>query len=443
MNEVEKYIESKSLINKNEVIGVAVSGGSDSIALLDFLNKLSKQNKFEIIAIHIDHMLRETSKRDSDFVVDFCKKNLIKAHCFKVDAGKLANENKISIEMAARQARYGVFEALVKKKIVNKIALAHHKNDQIETILLNLFRGTGVSGIKGMEPIRDCFIRPFLEVDKSEILNYLKENNLEYMQDETNEQTNYQRNYIRHQILPLITEKWTGAINSIINFSSDVSQDDDYIKSKLNLDGVIYEEKMAKVPTSYFLQENALVSRMIFKVLKNIDVIKDIERKHIAIIKNFALRSDTGKKLDLPFKLSLVKEYDYIVFVNKLKEKPVFNQPFKIGKVNVNEMLQFKVKKISVEKFIKTENNLLLDIAKLPKDAVWRFKEIGDNFKKFGGGSKSLKSYLVDKKIPSRLRQNLPVLASKSEIYAILGVEISDLVKVDYDTKSAVEITII
>ena len=148
MDRILDYIKANKLIKQGEIIGVATSGGRDSMALLHFLNENREALNCQIIAINIDHCIREHSAADSAFVMEYCKENNIKAYTFKVDAVKLSREEKLSVEAGARNARYNTFEALIKKGLVDKIALAHHLYDQSETILLNLLRGCGLSGAK-------------------------------------------------------------------------------------------------------------------------------------------------------------------------------------------------------------------------------------------------------------------------------------------------------
>lgn len=442
LQEIINLIKEKKLIEEGQIIGIGVSGGMDSMTLLHILMANQKELGCEIIAINIDHMIRENSADDSAFVVDYCKKNNIKVNRFNVDAKKYSNENKVSLELAARQLRYGIFDALIKKGIVNKIALAHHQNDQAETILMNLFRGTGASGIQGMEYERkDGYIRPLLSFSKEQIIDYVKANQVPYVTDQTNEENTYNRNFLRNQVLPLILSKWPNALNSITNLALDIALDDEYISNQLVTDAILFDDKIAKIPTSYFLQDIALVSRMIFDTVKKIGIEKDFERKHINLLLKLTQNEKTGSKLDFPCGLKAIKEYNYITLINKQKENINIELPFKIAKTNFASQI-LNVKKIKKENFVKAENNLIFDLDKLPSGAIWRAKREGDIFCKFGGGTKKLKSYLVDKKIPARLRQVLPILALNNEVYLIAGVEISEKIKVDENSINCVEIIV-
>ena len=439
MQNVLEFIKQNSLIKPGERIGVGVSGGSDSMALVHYLNSIKHELDIEVIAICVDHGIREESRDEANFVIEKCKEMGVRAYKFRVDSPKIAKEKNISLETAARDARYGVFNSLIKKDVVDKIALAHHLSDQAETILMHIFRGSGVAGARGMTPMRDgIYIRPLLNTSKEEILDYNSLNNLDYINDSSNADNGYSRNFLRNVILPQIETKWPGVVRNITNFGLAVCEDDDYINSHLSDYAVIYEEKEAKIPLSYFVYSKPIIARIIIKVLKSIGVKYDFEKKHIEMIMALANELGTGKKVSLPFDVVAIKEYDYITLTNKKKEPVTFNCEFKSGEFEVpggGKMLVKRVKDFSMR-----ENTVLFDFRKVPKGAAWRFRQEGDVFTKFGGGTKKLKSFMIDKKIPQRKRDLIPVLALGNEVYVIDGVEVSDKVKIeDVPTACSVE----
>ncbi len=428
MQSALNFIKENDLIKPGERIGVGVSGGSDSIALVHFLNSVKEELDIEVIAIHIDHGIREESRDEANFVISKCKEMGVRAYKFKIDSPKIAKEKNISLETAAREGRYSIFNSLLKKDVVDKIALAHHLSDQAETILMHIFRGSGVSGARGMEAVRDkAFIRPLLNTAKEEILDYINFNSLDYVEDSSNIDNSYSRNFLRNIIMPKILSKWPGAIRAITNFGKTLKEDDDYINSQIYDDAIIYEEKEAKIPLSYFLYPAPIITRMIIKALKSIGVKVDFEKKHIDLIKELAFSSENGKKLSLPFEVVAIKDYDYLTLANRKKDIPDFKCEFKCGEFDVNGIGKLIVKR--VKEFPIKENTIYLDYRKVPKSAFWRLRKEGDIFTKFGGGTKKLKSYMIDKKIPQRKRDIIPVLADENEIYAIAGVEISEKVK--------------
>ena len=440
MQNILEFIKEKKLINKGQVVGVGVSGGSDSMALLHYLASLQDELDFEVVAIHIDHSIREESREEAEFVLRKCKEMGVRAYKFKIDALKLAKERGESVETAAREGRYEVFASLVKRDVVDVIALAHHQSDQVETILMHIFRGSGVGGARGMEPIRDkIYIRPMLTTTKKEIMDYVSFNSIDYVDDQSNFDQTYNRNYIRGKLLPEILERWPGAEQAIINFAKAVSDDDDFINSQIHDDAVIYENKKAMIPVSYLVYPNAISSRMIIKALKNIGLVKDFEKKHIDMILSLALGAN-GQKVSLPYDIVAIKEYDYITILNTEKEVYKFDAEFKCGEYDVPKLGKLVVKR--TKNFEQQNGVLYIDNHKVPKTASWRFRQDGDVFTKFGGGTKKLNSFLIDKKVPQRLRDFLPVLADGNEILAIAGIEISDKVKIDDLTTTAYKIEI-
>ena len=429
MEHILQIIKENSLVKKGDILGVACSGGSDSVALLHKLNELKHELHIDILAITIDHSIRENSARDAEFVEDLCSQLGIRCCKFKVDVLQLAKKKAISVESAAREARFGVFDALIKKGVVTKIALAHHLQDQAETILLHLFRGAGLSGLKGMDFVRDShYIRPLLNTSKAEVLSYIKQNDLSYVEDETNSDSTYTRNFLRNEIFPLLIKKWPNVTNALINFSKSAVEDDDYINKNLNDHALLIEGRVAKIPLSYFSYDRALISRIIFKALHGIGITVDIERKHIEAIIDLSA-CENGKKINLPLGVTAHKEYEYLTLTCKKTKKINFCAEFKLGEVEVPHFGKVVVKR--VKDFSFKPNVIYVDSKKLPRDAVWRFRKEGDIIEKFGGGTKKLKSYLIDKKIPQRERDFLPVLASGNEVFAIAGLEISDKVKLD------------
>ena len=313
MDEILDFIKANKLVKKGDVVGVGVSGGVDSMCLLHYLNSVKDILDIDVVGIHINHGIREESYDEAKFVLDKCKEIGVRVYKFTIDSNKIAKEKKVSLETGAREGRYGVFEALVKKDIVDKIALAHHMSDQAETILMHLFRGAGIKGAKGMEPIRDgIYIRPMLNISKEEILEYASLNNIEYVEDASNNDNSYSRNYMRNVVMKDILARWPNAIEAINNFSRTVCEDDDYIDANIDLNSLVVDDKVVQLPCSVFRLHSAVYSRLVFKALSIIGVKKDIERKHIEIIKDLALNLDNGKKVKLPLDVSVRKEYGFL-----------------------------------------------------------------------------------------------------------------------------------
>ena len=434
MDNVLDFIKKNNMIKPGDIVGVACSGGRDSICLLHYLNSVKEELDCEVVAVNVDHGIREGSALDTQFVMDFCKEHKIRAYKFKGEALKVAKEEKLTLEQAARKVRYGVFETVIKKGLVDKIALAHHMNDQVETILLNIVRGAGLNGVKGMDPVRDdVYIRPFLETPREEIMSYIDENSLEYVDDETNRDNTYSRNYIRNVVLPTLRKHFNGVDKNIINFSKLCKLDDDFINSQIDIGTLIETPDTTKIPLTYFYQHPAIVNRILMKVFSRFAK-QDIERKHINMVREFALEAKNGNVISLPNKLKVMKEYDFITIGNIKKKEVSGEYSFRSGKLKIENYGTIR----STSSKVLTEpkpHQHIVDAEKIPADAVWRFRREGDTFSPLGlVGTKKLKEYFIDKKIPQRMRDEIPVLAQGNKILIVADIEISDEIKVTENT---------
>ena len=213
LTEVLKTIKKYNLIKNGDRIVLGVSGGPDSIAMLNILNDIRNdkklQMKFDIIVAHVNHMIREEAIDDQKFVENFCKKINVTFYAKSIDVQKIANNKKIGTEEAGRNARYEFFDEILEKENANKIAIAHNKNDKIETIIMNMLRGSGIAGLKGIEPIKnDKYIRPLIECERFEIEEYCKQNNIEPRIDRTNFENVYTRNKVRNIVIPYIKQEF-------------------------------------------------------------------------------------------------------------------------------------------------------------------------------------------------------------------------------------------
>lgn len=235
-NEVLKTINKYNMIQKNDLIIVAVSGGPDSMTLLNVLLALRDKLNFEIAVAHVNHMIRAVADSETAYVKDFCNKNKINCYIKKIDVIKKAELEKISTEEAGRNARYDFFDEVLKNINATKIAVAHNKNDNAETVLMNVIRGSGVSGLKGIEPMRDNkFIRPLIETDRRDIEQYCLDKNINPKFDESNKENIYTRNKIRNLLIPYLEKEFNpNIIESINRLSSLATQENRYIEKIVN-----------------------------------------------------------------------------------------------------------------------------------------------------------------------------------------------------------------
>ena len=289
--QVLETIKKFNLINNGEKVIAAVSGGPDSIAMLDILYKIQKDKKidFEIVVAHVNHQIREEADEDEKYVQDYCKKNEIKCYIKRIDVINYANNNKIGLEEAGRKVRYEFFDEIMQKENANKIAIAHNKNDKAETIIMNVLRGSGLAGLKGIEPIRENkYIRPIIQFERTEIEKYCEENNLNPRIDKTNYDNEYTRNKIRNIVLPYIKKEFNPNIIETINRLSEVaSETEEYLKTETTK---IYNElkisedsKLIRLNLKEFNKKSILIRKriLIYTIEKLLGNSQNIEKVNV------------------------------------------------------------------------------------------------------------------------------------------------------------------
>lgn len=284
LNTINKY----ELINKNDKIICGVSGGPDSICMLDILKDLKEDLKIEIVVCHINHLIREEAISDEEYVVNYCRKNDIKCYVKRIDVKKYANNNKQGTEEAGRTVRYDFFEEILKEN-ANKIAIAHNKNDKIETIIMNMLRGSGISGLKGIEPKRENkYIRPLIETERTSIEEYCLKNNLQPRIDKTNFINDCTRNKIRNIVIPYIKEEFNpNIINTIDRLSLVIEEEDKYLEKRtlevFNKLKIKYEKGYLVLNLKEFnVQDSVIKKRLIlYSINKTIGNVQNIEKVNI------------------------------------------------------------------------------------------------------------------------------------------------------------------
>lgn len=326
-DKVIETIKKYELIQAKDKIVLGVSGGPDSITMLDILRQIREEFDFEIVVAHINHMIRKEAIQDEEYVKKYCEKNNIKCFVKRIDVIDIANNKKIGTEEAGRLVRYEFFDEVLKQTGSNKIAIAHNKNDKVETIIMHVLRGSGLSGLKGIEPIRGNIIRPLIECEREEIEKYCDENRLEPRIDKTNFENDYTRNKIRNIVIPYIEKELNPNIIETIDRLSEVIKKEDRYLEKVALD--VYDKILIKQEPGQIMlelkgfneQDEVIKSRIIlYSVKKLFGSSQGIEKIHINDIIKLCNNNIGNKYLTPNKKIKILVKDKKIFFMAQTKD---------------------------------------------------------------------------------------------------------------------------
>lgn len=458
LDKVIDYIKENEIIKQGDKILVALSGGPDSVCLLHILYRLKDTFNLELGAIHINHMLRgEEADNDEKYIIKLCDKLGINHYVKRINIEYVARDTNVSLEVAGRNERYKAFEEIREKYEYDKIAVAHNANDQAETVLMRIMRGTGLEGLTGIKAKRiDGIIRPILCLNREEIEEYCEKNNLNPRIDASNYERIYSRNKVRLDILPYMRENFNKDIVDTLNRMTLLLQkDNEFIEEYSNRCYNIYCENYGekiKISKNLFEKEmDSIITRVLIKVFKEIsNSHQNFEMKHIYEIVNLA-KKGTGKKINLTNKIICENLYGDIIFIKEEKSKEkIDNNIIKINKQDISNKVAFDdyiIKFEIVENKNKVEfskNNLikLFDYDNIEKEIIIRYRKDGDKITPLGmNGSKKLKDIFIDLKIPRENRNTIPIVCFDDNISWVVGYKTSQLFKVTKDTNKILKIT--
>lgn len=459
-NKVIKYIKDNNLINKDDNVLVALSGGPDSICLLDILYNLKDKLHIKLGAVHINHMLRgEEANEDEAFVKEFCKKLSIPCYTKRIDINKYAKDTKMSSEAAGREARYKFFEEIAEKHSFNKIATAHNANDQAETVLFRLIRGSGLEGLCGIKNYRDSkIIRPILCLCREEVEKYVESKELKPRIDKTNFERIYNRNKIRLDILPYIKENFNQNIIETLNRTAlQLQKDNEFLEQET----IKIYKKCCELKSEYFIikketfnNNEAIVTRVIRKSLMEYSEQNyDFEMKHIYEVLNLA-QGNTGKSVNLPNNIIAENVYGDIVLkkVNLKKKLETMDDNIIIRKESIdklsvefnNYLLNFSVVKNNNKHNLNLQNNDFVryfDFDKIRNEITIRTRKDGDKIKPIGMNcNKKVKDIFINIKVPKEIRNIIPIICFDENIAYIVGYKISEEYKVSKSSNNILKI---
>ncbi len=448
------------MITPGETVLTAVSGGPDSVALLFALKELRDEWQLNLKVVHINHNMRgEASRRDALFVANLA--NQLGLVCYIQEAdikGYWKNSGK-SKQVAARELRYRLLEETAAEAGATRIALGHNANDQLETVLMNFLKGAGTEGLTGIPPVRDCYIRPLIEIPREEIIDYCRYNQLQPITDESNLEPIYLRNKIRLELIPLLEREYNPALLQGARRLTDVLREEDELFTRLACqageevvesreEGKIHLiiDKLTSLPT-------ALQRRIIRQAWREVSGhTQGLHFDHVEEILNLAREGESGSSLDLAGGIKANKSYNQLIlgYNEERKDTVFFQYPLKIpGRTEIppiaREMESRLIGREEVSPSFNGEGfKAYLDWEAMDGPLVVRRRQKGDRFHPLGApGSKKLKDFLIDKKVPRWERDDIPVVCSGEKIVWIAGYSITEQYKVKEHTKKVLFLKLI
>lgn len=417
---IRNTIKEHNLLCKGDSVLIGLSGGADSVCLTHALHSLSDELGIKLYTAHVNHGIRgEEAERDEAFAHHFSETLGIECFVKHVDVPQLAIEKGQSEETVGRNVRYDFFDKLCGEYNINKIATAHNKNDNAETILMNFMRGSSLSGLCGIPYKRNNIIRPILDCARKDIEKYCQNNHLEYMTDSTNLENNYTRNKIRHTLIPIIEKNFNPNFISTVTQNSDIIReynnfidnytDDIYMETVNN--NCIDISKLNKYDTAI---RRDIVRRYLINIYGTANDIASIYIRDVLLL----TEKHSGTSINLPNNIVIKNEYGKITAEKRMSILTEFSYEIKIGEVlAVNEIS----KNVIITAVEKRENDgavyLGMDMA---DKIIIRNRRIGDRFYPSGmNGSKKLKQYFIDKKIPQNQRNRIPIIEINGRIAAV------------------------
>ena len=432
---IEPHVLSGSQPNTNILVGF--SGGADSRALLDMLVGYAKKNGASVFAAHINHLIRgEEAERDEEFCRATAKEYGIPIFVHRVDIPSLAKETGKSIELCARDERYAFFAKVMRENSIPLLATAHNANDNLETMLFNLSRGSGLSGLCGIPPKRECegglLIRPILLLSKAEILSYCEKNGLSFVTDSTNVDTEYTRNKIRAEIIPVLGEISSAPERKAAEASALLRRDNEFLSSMAD-DLIANKSSDGKIAISDILSvHEAVSSRAIMKLFDRV-CDTSLEQVHVNDVLSLCKSAKENSRISLPSGFCTAIKEGHLCFISQdevITPSPVAfeieahrGENF-ISQINAEIVIGKSQSEINI---YKKSIQFTINSAKINGTFTLRERRAGDKIV-MGGMHKSVKKLMCDKKIPAEIRGRIPMICYEDEIIAIPFLGASDKV---------------
>ncbi len=392
-NKFLNFIKEHNLFEKNKKFLIAVSGGVDSVVLLDLISKHFPNNPKTLI--HVDHSIRNDTDKDVALINELSKRYNIKSYVEKVDVLNYCKKHKLGIEDGARKLRYKSFLKIFNLTNSDFIITAHNLNDLAENFIMRIIRGSGLDGLPGMRPKLNIFLKPMLCLPKNEIKNYAIKNNLKWREDYTNKDTNYTRNSIRHNIIPLLMEYNPKFLQSILRLSKILWMEQDHVKKEIKKFPILKDRRSISVNID---QLDEMDTYLRYEIIKNVlNILQgNVYGFEFANIKD--IDSLTKSKSGSIYKkqgIKVIKEYDNLVFLKDNKTEKIYLEVYDYGKYIIKNKL------ITIKKS-KNSSEVLFPL-------IIRNYKSGDRIK-IKNGHKKINRFISDKKIPHHLRDDIAIV---------------------------------
>lgn len=448
---VLSYIKENRLLAKGDTVIIGLSGGADSVCLFDVLYSLKEEIGITIRALHVHHGIRSvTADKDAEFAKNLCAQADVDIEIVYIDVPLIAKKESKTLEECARDERYKALRREADKYEKAKIAVAHHIEDQAETILFRMVRGTGIKGLAGIRPANGNIVRPLLCLDKEEILKYLADRELDYCTDETNYDEAYARNNIRINVMPKLKAISGEASLHIAALANEAEQVEEFVEEYSR---EVYKrsigEEFGGIKTEVLAREKEIIAKNVIRMYigDSIASLKDITREHVNAVYDLCHKNGY-KEVFLPKGYMASTQKGYLVIEkNDKKEREetdiAISFPCSVNMPDGRIMKCEKVKKIEGDNIPQSLYTKWLDYDRISPDVRLRFPRKGDYLVIDAQGlQKSLSRYLIDEKIPKPLRQNVLVLATGSHVHWVVGHRISEDVKITDITEYIAKIQI-
>lgn len=462
--QTEIYMRQNHMARPGDGVLVGLSGGADSVGLLLVLWKLRETFQISLRALHVHHGLRGAeADRDAAFSRMLCERLEVPFYEFRIDAAKEALDRKCSVEEAGRQARYRLYEETAlawekemcpdltsenaggKEAVAARvhIATAHHADDNAETVLFNLFRGSGLTGLSGIAPVRGRIIRPLLWAQRSEIQTWLRQQGQDWVEDSTNQESEYSRNWLRNELLPAVEERLNAqAVRHIDQAGRRIRQADAYLEE-------VAEEWLqkhapdGKADAGALAEQAEIVQGYIVRrlFLKSKMPLRDVTETHVQAVREL-LYQGTGKSISLPHGFRAVNIYGFLE-VRPLSHPGERKGGLLPGIQNENLLQMHTFPCENGDEFPKNQYTKWFDYDKINVGLSIRYRKNGDYLTLSGGGKKKLRRYMIDEKIPENERDRIPVLADGDHVLWVVGYRISDYYKITDETEHILEAEVI